>query len=100
MGQVKVDALDRRILGHDHVKALPGPSGNVNQRTEPLESVVYLENPLHDYDGDGHHGPVEDGVEFRVDVHVLEYRHPVNFLELAASFEDSILEMEPVNTLI
>lgn len=81
MRQVKIDALDGRVLGDDHVQAFPGSPGNVDQRCQTLESSVDLQYVFHDHGGVSSHGVVKYVVECWIRIHVLEDGHPMNFPE-------------------
>lgn len=81
MGQVEVNALDRRVLRDDHAEHGSRSTADVDQRVEALEAPVRLEDLLHGDGGVVSHPPVEDLVESGVSSMVLERGHPVGLVE-------------------
>lgn len=98
MRQVEVDALDRRVLGNDHVHDSSGAATDINDGFEALEAFVSLKDFLHGNGGVVSHSLVEDLVESRVSSMVIKRSHAIGLVKWNPTIKNCILQMIPSQT--
>lgn len=95
VGQIEIDGLDRRILGHDHLHQSSGPASDVHKAFHTLKTFVFFKNLPHYNRRMFRHSPVEHLVHSCILSRVLELAYSVRPFKRNSSFYNRIFQMVP-----
>lgn len=96
MREVKVDALDMRVLGGDHVEGGTNATTDIDEHLNFFEALVKLQEFLGGDDRVVLHALIEHLVESGVGAMILECCHTISLVEGNSPIQHRILEVVPV----